>query len=121
MNLPRYLLLMICLSLIGGCASSGGNADFSRKIDQVQAGTPKSVVQRELGKPDEKKLGVAGVQATGPTPPKTMAAGARYEQWTYRREGTEYHVFLGPSIERPGTWEVHAVSANPIRASALQK
>jgi hypothetical protein len=109
--------------LSAGCAGSsgGGSGDFKTKINQIRPGAPKTVVQRELGKPDEKKFGVAGAQPTGPQPPATVNAGSRYEQWVYRKGDTEYHVFMGPSLSRAGQWEVHAVSANPVSASALQR
>jgi hypothetical protein len=107
----------------GGCSSSGDGStgDFGTKINQIRPGAPKAVVQRELGKPDERKVGVAGAQPAGPQPPVTVRAGSRYEQWIYRRGDTEYHVFMGPSTKGPGVWEVHAVSANPVKASALQR
>ena len=108
--------------LSAGCSSGGGGSgSFGTKVNQIRPGASKAVVQRELGKPDEKKLGVAGAQPTGPQPPVTVRAGSRYEQWIYRRGDTEYHVFMGPSTSRAGQWEVHAVSANPRKASALER
>jgi hypothetical protein len=128
--------LTITLSLAAaGCASDSGTAtsdgpsgrtsssvgDFKTKVNQIQPGTTKPVVLRELGKPDVRRSGVAGAQPTGPQPPITVPAGSRYEQWTYYRGDSEYHVFMGPSVDHPGTWAVQSVSANPKSASALQR
>jgi hypothetical protein len=119
----RTLVLFTAVTalFLAGCSSSSGggsNAEFRRKADQVQAGTPKSEVLRALGKPDERRPGVAGVQRTGPQPPLTVNAGSRYEGWIYLRGDSEYHVFMGPSATNPGQWEVHSVSANPRGAVA---
>jgi hypothetical protein len=114
------------------CASDGDNApttnvrsrratstsDFKRAVNQIQPGTSKATVVRELGQPDERINGVAGVQRPGPQPPLTINAGSRYEQWVYVRGDSEYHVFLGPSAANPGQWEVHNVAANPRTAVA---
>ncbi len=115
-------VVLVVLVVAAGCSGNrDSTGDFGTKINQVRPGASKAVVQRELGRPDEKKLGVAGAQPTGPQPPVTVRAGSRYEQWIYRRGDTEYHVFMGPSTKGPGVWEVHAVSANPVKASALQR
>ena len=104
---------------LGGCTSSGGNdVDFSRRANQVQAGTPKAEVLKALGKPDEKHSGVAGVPRVGAQPPMKINAGSRYEEWVYRRGESEYHVFMGPSTVNPGHWEVLSVSGNPRGAVA---
>jgi hypothetical protein len=113
--------LAIALSLIllqSGCASSGSDADFSRKANQVQAGTPKSEVLKALGTPDKKNFGVAGAPRVGAQPPVTINAGSRFEEWIYLKGDTEYHVFMGPSVKNPGHWEVQSVSANPRGAVA---
>ncbi|MDB5294449.1 MAG: hypothetical protein JWO31_432 [Phycisphaerales bacterium] len=105
----------------GTTANPANTAGFRTKINQLRPGASKAVVLRELGNPDERRLGVAGAQPTGPQPPVTIAAGSRYEQWVYRRGDSEYHVFMGPSADRTGQWEVHAVSANPARAGTLER
>ena len=118
------VVLVVPLAGAGGCSSSNDSStgNFGTKINQIRPGTSQAVVRRELGRPDERKPGVAGAQPTGPQPPVTIAAGGRYEQWVYRRGDTEYHVFMGPATNgRTGEWAVHAVSANPVKASALQR
>ena len=107
-----------------GCAGSSGGgstSDFGTRINQIRPGASEDVVERELGRPDEKKRGVAGAQPTGPQPPVTVDAGRRNEQWVYRRGDTEYHVFMGPSLRRSGELEVRSVSANPVSTSALRR
>jgi hypothetical protein len=105
----------------GGTASVGSRratagGDFQRAVNQITPGTPKQTVLRELGRPDEKVNGVAGVPRPGPQPPLTLNAGSRYEHWVYLRGDSEYHVFMGPGTVSPGQWEVHSVSANPRSA-----
>src|SRR3954447_16122666 len=116
------VLTTLTVLFLAGCSSSssggGSNADFRRKADQMQAGTSKNEVLKALGKPDEKRLGVAGMQRPGPQPPLTVNAGSRYEEWIYVRGDSEYHVFMGPSATNPGQWEVHSISANPRGAVA---
>lgn len=126
----RLLIAAATLTAAAGCANRDESApstgvgsrqrvstsDFRRAVNQIQPGTPKATVVKELGKPDEKINGVAGVQREGPQPPATINAGSRYEQWVYVRGESEYHVFMGPSAANPGQWEVHAVSANPRTA-----
>jgi hypothetical protein len=117
MRIPCLLGVVLILSL-AGCASSGSDADFSRKANQVQAGTPKSEVLKALGSPDKKNFGVAGAPRVGAQPPVTINAGSRFEEWIYLKGDTEYHVFMGPSVTNPGHWEVQSVSANPRGAVA---
>ncbi|QOV92288.1 hypothetical protein [Humisphaera borealis] len=108
----KALVLTSSLLLAGGCASGSGDANFDAKIGSVKAGTPKSVVQRELGKPDEKKLAVAGATPAGLSPP-TVQTGSRYETWTYLRGTKRFDIVMGGSTEHPGQWEVHSVSSRP--------
>ena len=120
----------LAASFSGGCANESDSApaagvgsrrtpstsDFKRAVNQLQPGTPKTTVVRELGQPDERINGVAGVQRPGPQPPATINAGSRYEQWVYLRGDSEYHIFLGPGLTGSSQWEVHAVAANPRTA-----
>ena len=73
-------------------------------------------VVRELGQPDQRVNGVAGVQRPGPQPPLTINAGPGTSSGSTSRGDSEYHVFLGPGSSGSGQWEVHAVSANPRTA-----
>ena len=107
------LALALATFTAGGCSSSSGDATFDSKISGVRAGTPKAVVQREMGKPDEKKLAVAGSSPMDVSPP-TVHAGSRYETWTYRRGSRQFDIVMGASTERSGQWEVHSVSSKPI-------
>jgi len=104
--------LALSLLLAGGCTSSSGDADFDASIAKVQAGTPKAQVQRELGKPDEKQMTVAGA-LPAQSDPVTVQPGSRYETWTYYRGTRQFDVVLAGSPERPGQWVVHSVSNTP--------
>ena len=125
----RALPLAAALALVpvitgcsgGGSRGGGSTTDFGTTINQIRPGASEDVVERELGRPDEKRRGVAGAQPTGPQPPVTIDAGRSNEQWVYRRGDSEYHVFMGPSLRRSGELEVRSVSANPAGASALQR
>src|SRR5688500_8783726 len=92
MRIPSLLCVAVFL-LLTGCASSRGDGDFDRKVNQVQAGTPKSEVLKALGSPDKKHHGVAGVPRVGAQPPLKINAGSRYEEWIYYKGDSEYHVF----------------------------
>ena len=113
MTRPLLALMLTTSLLLGGCSSGSGDASFDSKISSVKAGTPKSVVQRELGKPDEKKLAVAGATPMDASPP-TVNAGSRYETWTYLRGTKQFDIVMGGSVDHPGQWEVHSVSSKPI-------
>jgi hypothetical protein len=108
-----WILSLAMLLPIGVGCSSGG--EFSQKVSNVSAaGTSKTTVQRTLGKPDEKKIAVS----TGDNAPPTVATGSRYERWTYNREGKRHDVYLGPSLDQRGTWEVHAVKTSHEQTAA---
>jgi hypothetical protein len=122
----RAVVLAAVLALpavSAGCSGGGGSSGaFGTKVNQIRPGAPKAVVQRELGKPDEKKLGVAGAQPTGPQPPATVR-GRRAVRAVGLPPGRHRVPRVHGAQHRPGPgqWEVHAVSANPRKASALER
>lgn len=110
----QLLVISLSMLLLAGCSSSSGDANFDARVAKVQSGTPKSVVQRELGKPDEKSMAVAGATPMELAPP-TVNAGQRYETWTYHRGTKQFDIVMGGSTEHPGQWEVHSVKILPAR------
>lgn len=97
------------LFFVAGCSSSSGDRKFDAKVASLQAGTPKSVVQRELGKPDERQSAVAGANPTQASP-QTVNVGSRFETWTYFRGTRQFDIVMGKAAAHPGQWVVHSVS-----------
>ena len=90
---------------------------FLTKVNAVRPGTPRDVVQKELGKPDEVRAGFVELRPE-PGPAEALIdlapAGTRYEQWVYKRGDSRYHVFFtrgarGGDVD----WEVLAVRSTP--------
>jgi hypothetical protein len=91
--------------------------DFLTKVNAVRPGTPRDVVLKELGKPDEVRVGFVELRPE-PGPAEHLVdlavVGTRYEHWLYKRGDSHFHVFFtrgtrGGDVD----WEVLAVRSTP--------
>lgn len=91
---------------------------FLEKVNGVQPGTPRNVVRKELGDPDELRQGMVDLRPE-PGPTDTLRdfapAGTRYEQWVYKRGDSHFHVFFtrGTRGDDGVEWEVLTVRSVP--------
>ena len=119
------LCMVVALVAVSpGCTSGGpaGHMDFSREINQIQPGTPESVVRDRLGNPQRERRGTvpampAATGAEAALYSYGVRAGTRFKHWFYSRGDTHYHVYLVPSISGRDEWEVLTVRANAAKAS----
>ncbi len=116
----RLTLALASLFFVAGCAGGGSREDFSRRVNKIREGMTQSQVRDELGAPDSKSGGVVDLSPT-PSPGRVLVgrvpAGARYEDWFYRRGDTHYHVLFARGTTHPGRWEVARTVAGPADAA----
>ena len=118
--LPAVLLL----AALAGCAGNKpvATSQFMKSVNAIEAGTPMEQVREKLGAPDERREGEGPPR---PAPPVgspegvlvTVPPKVEYRQWIYRRGDSVYHVFVTPTLEKPGKWEVLAVRSAPANKS----
>jgi hypothetical protein len=120
------LLLTVCLTALAapGCTSGGpaSHMDFSREVNQIQPGTPASVVRDRLGNPEKQESGTvpaipAATGAEAALYSYGVRPGTRYKHWFYSRGDTHYHVYLVPTIAGRDEYEVLTIRANSAKAS----
>ena len=120
------LLLTGCLTALAlpGCTSGGpaSHMDFSREVNQLQPGTPESVVRDRLGKPEREEKGTVPSMPVAKGAEATLYSygvrpGTQFKHWFYSRGDTHYHVYLVPTITGRDEWEVLTVRANDAKAS----
>ena len=114
------LALAGCHSDNGEGGPTGAGGQFTKTVNKIRPGMTQGQVRDALGKPDARSIG--RVELNPPPGPGEalvgkLPVGARYEDWFYSHGDAHFHVLFGPSVERPGMWEVATVYATPAHSA----
>ena len=108
---PALLLVLTTLVLTSACGPresrdvAGARVevnppkteDFLTKVNAVKPGTSQAGVREALGEPDQRQVGFVDARPE-PGPAEELvnhaAPGTQFEQWTYKRGDSHYHVFF---------------------------
>ena len=102
-SLPISATLVICLLVLTGCSSGGGDVAFSRSADKVSTGATKDQVRAQLGEPNGRRRYVMKGADPHNTPElaQVLPTGTPYELWTYRRGNTDYLFYFASGSNAP--------------------
>lgn len=131
---PALLLMLSLLAITPGCGPresrdvAGAQVEFNppkteeflTKVNAVKPGTPRAAVREALGEPDQiVRDFVDALPEPGPAEELAdlTAPGTQYEQWTYKRGDSHYHVFFTRGVRGgDADWEVLTVRSMPKEA-----
>src|SRR5690349_20952260 len=103
----HYLLVILSLAFLAGCASpGGGNPQFAKSFESVSSGATKPQVRAALGDPDNRFTSHVGMIGQTTTPgaaelAQSLPLNTPYEVWTYHRGQTDYFIYFASAQNKP--------------------